>query len=106
MAKVKVTVIRKMRIEDVYGRKLPRVSKDFKSPCQLSFREGDTFIFEVGAGKPLPEGFCRWAYADLHRDIVHLIYGGDYPWMQEKGVTYATCTDGLRPVVFRLERIP
>ncbi|MCJ7635683.1 TIGR04076 family protein [Candidatus Bathyarchaeota archaeon] len=103
MTKVKVTVIRKMRIEDVYGKTLPKVSKDFKSPCQLQFKEGDAFIFEKG--KPVPEGFCSWAYADMQRDIVHLLFDGNFPWMEEKGVTYATCTDGLRPVVFRLERI-
>jgi len=103
MARVKATVIRKIGIEEIYGKNLPKVSKSFKSPCQWPFKEGDTFVFE--RGKPVPEGFCPWAYADLQRDIVHLMFDGDFPWMDEKGVTYATCTDGLRPVAFRLERI-
>jgi len=64
--------------------------------------EGDTFIAQKGA---CPQGFCGTAFADIHRDITHLRFGGSYPWMQEQGVAYSCCTDGLRPVVFRLERI-
>ena len=103
MAKVKVTVVKKMRIEDVYGKKLPKVAPTFKSPCHMPFKEGDSFIFELG--EPVPDGFCTWAYADLQRDITHLMLGGDYPWLIEKGVNYAACTDGLRPVIFKIERI-
>ena len=91
-----------MKLEDVYGDNLPLVSDTFVSPCTFGFKEGDEFISEDGR---IPEGFCNWAFADIHRDITHLRFGGDYPWMKEKGVTYATCTDGLRPVAFRLERI-
>ena len=42
---------------------------------------------------------------DIQRDIFHTLYGGYYPWMKEKGVVISCCTDGLRPVVFKLERI-
>ncbi|RLB26553.1 MAG: TIGR04076 family protein, partial [Deltaproteobacteria bacterium] len=28
-----------------------------------------------------------------------------YPWLKQKGVAIACCTDGLRPVIFKLERI-
>ncbi|MFC1804030.1 TIGR04076 family protein [Thermoproteota archaeon] len=30
---------------------------------------------------------------------------GNYPWLNEKGKAVACCTDGLRPVIFLLERI-
>jgi uncharacterized repeat protein (TIGR04076 family) len=102
LSKVKITVIKKMGLEEVYGDALPNVSDTFQSPCTQPFKEGDVFISESGEN---PEGFCAWAFADLQRDIIHLRFGGDYPWMAEKGVTYQCCTDGLRPVFFKLERI-
>ena len=102
MANVKITVIRMMGIEDVYGDKLPKVSESFISPCTSGFKEGDEFISEEGK---IPEGFCCWAFADIQRDITHLRFGGGYPWMKEKGVAISCCTDGLRPVIFKLERI-
>ena len=53
-----------------------------------------------------PEGFCcSWAFADIQRDLVHLRLGGDYPWIKEKGAILASCTDGARPVIFKLERV-
>jgi uncharacterized repeat protein (TIGR04076 family) len=33
--------------------------------------------------------------------------GGEYttPWVEQKGAAIACCTDGYRPVVFKIERI-
>ncbi|MBN2336828.1 TIGR04076 family protein [Candidatus Bathyarchaeota archaeon] len=45
------------------------------------------------------------AFADIHRDINHLMRGGDFPWVGKPGVTYSACTDGKKPVVFKLERV-
>jgi len=53
----------------------------------------------------MPEGFCSWAWADIQRDVIHMGLGGDFPWMKKPGVMISCCTDGLRPVVFKLERI-
>jgi uncharacterized repeat protein (TIGR04076 family) len=50
--------------------------------------------------------FCSWAWADIQRDVVHLALGGDFPWIKEKGIGISCCTDGLRPVIFKLERLP
>jgi uncharacterized repeat protein (TIGR04076 family) len=53
----------------------------------------------------MPEGFCSWAWADIQRDVVHLAMDGDFSWIKKKGSMVSCCTDGLRPVVFKLERI-
>jgi uncharacterized repeat protein (TIGR04076 family) len=45
-----------------------------------------------------PEGFCQWAWADL-RPIIHRIHAGN------PTVMVACCTDGLRPVFFKLEAV-
>jgi hypothetical protein len=53
----------------------------------------------------MPAGVCSWAWADVQRDSVHPALDGDVPWMKQRGTTLACCTDGLRPVIFKLERI-
>jgi len=53
----------------------------------------------------MPKGFCSWAWADIQRDVTVLALGGDFPWVKEKGVTFSSCTDGFRPVIFKLERM-
>ena len=59
----------------------------------------------ISSGLNMPEGFCSWAWADIQRDVAHLALDGDFPWIKEPGKMVSCCTDGLRPVVFRLERI-
>ena len=84
MGTVKITVVRKLGIEDVYGEELPKTSNLFRSPCRI-LNEGEEFIVQNGQ---MPEGFCSWAWADIHRDITHLRFDGNYPWMKEDGVAY------------------
>ena len=45
-----------------------------------------------------PEGFCQWAWADIRSYVMANFHGGDFP-------TVACCTDGFRPVFFRIERV-
>jgi uncharacterized repeat protein (TIGR04076 family) len=98
---VKITVAKKLSTASVFGRNAPKVSEAVEDVCPR-FKEGDTYLSEKGS---CPEGFCSWAFADIQRDIAHLRFGGSYPWLQEEGVAYSCCTDGLRPVIFRLERV-
>jgi uncharacterized repeat protein (TIGR04076 family) len=96
MCKVNITVLKKVDTGDIrknYGNNV--------GECDL-FKEGDQFISE---GMSMPQGFCAWAWADIQRDVVHLALNGSYPWMKTKGTAVACCTDGLRPVVFKLERV-
>jgi len=53
----------------------------------------------------MPEGFCSWAWADIQRDVAHLAMDGNFPWIKKEGNMVSCCTDGLRPVVFKLERM-
>ena len=109
MAKAKITVIKKMNMKDLYGDNLPaRIDDTLASECSR-FEAGQVFFIDTSDGeqswKNFPKGFCVWAYADMQRDILHILFGGSYPWFQEKGVVVICCTDGLRPVMFRVERI-
>ena len=53
-----------------------------------------------------PPGFCGWAWADIQRDVAHMAMGSDVPWIKIPGTMITCCTDGLRPVIFKLERLP
>ncbi|MBO3803294.1 MAG: TIGR04076 family protein [Candidatus Brockarchaeota archaeon] len=97
MADVKITVVKKLAnrdLADEYG-------NDVKLPCD-SFDVGDEFVVK---DLRMPEGFCSWAWADIQRDVAVLALGGSFDWVRKVGTGIACCTDGFRPVVFKLERI-
>lgn len=100
MAKVKITVVKKLSNQDVFSGNSP-VDFTFSPVCER-LEEGQEFISDEGS---CPPGFCPWAFADIQRDITHLRLGGNYPWVKQKGTKVSCCTDGLRPVIFKLERI-
>jgi len=69
-------------------------------PCE-AFRAGQSFI----AGWEIPEGFCTFAWADIHNDIKLIQCGGNPPHIKQDHTTIVCCKDGLCPVVFCIERI-
>jgi uncharacterized repeat protein (TIGR04076 family) len=97
MVDVKITVVKKIANLDLAN----KYGKDVKLPCDF-FKLGDEFIFK---DLNMPEGFCSWAWADIQRDVVVLALGGNFNWLKNAGTGIACCTDGFRPVVFKLERI-
>ncbi len=100
MAKVKITVVKKISNQDMFGDNSP-VGFTAVPVCDR-LQTGQEFISDEGR---YPPDFCAWAFADIQRDITHLRLGGDFPWIKEKGTVLACCTDGVRPVIFKLERI-
>jgi len=100
VAKVKITVVKKVNNKDLFGDN-PPVGFTAAPECDR-LEEGQVFISDEGS---CPPGFCNWAFADIQRDIIHLRLGGDFPWIKEKGTMLACCTDGVRPVIFKLERM-
>jgi uncharacterized repeat protein (TIGR04076 family) len=67
--------------------------------------EGDEFVVEhIGVRA---EGFfCDWAWDDIHKVLLAMQQGGDFsPWMKDEKTFIACCTDGVQPVIFKLERI-
>ncbi len=100
MAKVKITVVKKVNSGELFGEN-PPAAFDVAPECD-QLEAGQEFI--SGKGE-CPLGFCPWAFADIQRDIIHILFGGSYPWIKEKGVAISSCTDGLRPVIFKIEKI-
>jgi uncharacterized repeat protein (TIGR04076 family) len=74
--------------------------------CEV-FTEGQEFISKTD----MPEGFCPWAWNDISRVVLALYAGGSFDqgtfknWMKESNTMVVCCTDGLRPVSFKIERI-
>ena len=103
MAKVRITVVKKVNNTDLYGENPPAPFDEGRiTPVCDKFETGQEFLVD---SPNCPDGFCSWAFADIQRDLVHILFGGYYPWMKEEGVAISCCTDGLRPVVFKLERV-
>jgi uncharacterized repeat protein (TIGR04076 family) len=95
-AKVKITVLRRTRYEDL----LAQYATHIWPPCDR-FQEGQEFVSE---GANMPQGFCSWAWCDIQKYVLTLARGGEFIGSRPGG-TVACCSDGFRPVIFKLERM-
>ena len=98
MPDVKITVVAKLKPGEIFD----ELAADTTNPVCDAVETGKEYISK---GIAMPEGFCSWAWADIQRDVAHLALGGDFRWINKPGSMVSCCTDGLRPVVFKLERI-
>ena len=88
--KCKITVLRKSFNKDLYD----LYPYGPASSCGR-LEEGQVFITE-NVWDP-PKDFCTWAWSDL-KFMIHSIHAGN------PGPMICSCTDGLRPVLFKFER--
>ena len=103
MPKCRITVLKRTINQDLIGEYLEDSYQDI-GPCEC-FEEGQEFVVDPSA---VPEDFlarCAWAWADIRRDILTVAYGGDMPGMKQRGTLITGCTDWLRPVIFKVERM-
>ena len=73
-----------------------------KEGCPLGFKLGDTWIVDP-TRTPVPD-MCSDAYEAVHRAIVSMGFGGEFPFHQ-KDVAWAVCPDPHRPVVYEIRRL-
>jgi uncharacterized repeat protein (TIGR04076 family) len=103
MVQCKITVLKRMvnqELIDQYTGDLYRAEET--APCPYLHDAQEFMVDDPGT---LPEGFCAWAWANIHAQVMTITSGGDFaPWIQP-GTAIACCTDGLRPVVFKVERV-
>ena len=68
--------------------------------------EGDVFYGDYAK----PEGFCDEARKAIYQYVFALSHGAGEElfyyndWIREPGVAIVCCNDGLRPVIFKLEK--
>lgn len=100
--KVKITVIKKLDMRELFPNQDVGAIDDLAPVCG-AFEVGDEFVIDGATG--IPDGFCQGAFMDMSRFVSGLRFGADYPWMKEPGTVICACFDGLRPVIFKLERL-
>ena len=101
MAKIRITVVKRdlyPELVEAYGSS--RLKEQGLPRCQ-SFEDGQ--FFEIEGSLAMPEGFCSWAWADLQRDFAMMLFGPPEPWKDQPFLV--CCTDGFRPVVFKVEHV-
>jgi uncharacterized repeat protein (TIGR04076 family) len=102
---IKITVVKTIAPEDVFRGDIPGyIPEESRTACTRHV-VGDTFTSQT---HECPDGFCNWAYADIQKDISDLHY--DSPpyyerWLKGHRVNYISCTNGLAPVIFKIERV-
>ncbi len=89
--KCKITVLKKSFNEELY-----KLYPYGVAHACGRLEEGQVFVTN-NRWDP-PEGFCAWAWRDLVPIIQSIHAGRAVP-------AISCCTDGLRPVIFKLERI-
>lgn len=70
-------------------------------PCPV-FQEGQVYTTRGIFGNDIPEGFCHMAWQSLVMPVNVLIGGGRVLGMDN--IHIVSCPDGLRPVIFKVER--
>jgi len=92
---VKITVLRKLFHQDLIER---YTDSGNWGPCS-HFQEGQEFIVSGQRPWDMPAGFCGWAWSDIQKIVWGMARGGP-------NVFVTCCTDGYRPVIFKLEKMP
>ena len=102
MNRCKITVLKK-----IYNKELisDYCNLDLPENCKgcPKFEIGEEYIVENHNQVPL--GFCSWAWADIQKDVLTIMFDGNFPWINRKGLAITCCTDGLMPVIFKVEKI-
>ena len=99
--KLKVTVFKMFTPEDIFGQE-----HDIKwngepiPPC--GHKVDEEFIVDHHLNKP--EGLCGRAWQVLYTTLMIYYFGGNYGY-PEPGVTYQPCGDGVKPVIFKIEKL-
>jgi len=98
MRKARITVVKKALHQDVIGEYLPHLSAEAEA-CPV-FEVGQTFEVHSPFGSK-PDGLCDWAWTDIHRTVALTMMGAN----PTPGTEFTCCSDGLRPVTLRIQRI-
>jgi len=98
MEKIKITVLRRTINEDF----AKKYSKHKIELCPKN-TEGQVYISIDGAK---PENFCDFAWIDIYKYVFALLFKGNFDmWMRDLSTVITCCTDGIRPVFYKIERM-
>ena len=99
MKKCKITVLKRLFDEELakeYG-------ADGIGKCPMH-EEGQTYYADFAK----PENFCDEAWKAIYQYAFALAHGCELfyykDWIKTPGVAICSCNDGIRPVIFKIER--
>jgi len=98
--KLKITVLKRLDPQELFEN-FPVTPKNPVKPCEV-FEDGQ--VFYVNERIRMPEGFCETAWRNFYHNIRTLGYDGELPFFEETNVAINSCSDGMRPVIFKIER--
>ena len=101
--KARITVLKRManmKTRELYACGFDADNPDHARPCR-QFTDGQEFVADSSA----PDGFCHWAWADIHKDLVMIQCGGNPGYIGPENTMISCCCDGFNPVVFKIERL-
>lgn len=101
MAECRITVLKRTFHKDLATTYLLPETAAKIGRCNC-FREGQEFIFDDSLQPP--SEFCSWAWADIRSQLMTILCGGDWP-DTKPGTCIACCSDGIRPVIFQIQRM-
>ena len=105
---VRITVLKTELYKDIADEYLSEGS--LAGSCPI-LKEGDSFLYRSDEEAVMPKGLCPWAWIDLYPDIAKMSIAraarkpGQEYWYKYADKSISCCRDGVRPVVFLLERI-
>jgi len=94
----RITVLKRHHNTDLIEQYVLEHKRALYQPCPRHI-EGQEFYL---AKPEKPDDFCSWAWADIFKEVLTIMSGGIFPNSKEPNGVIASCTDGLRPVVFRV----
>jgi uncharacterized repeat protein (TIGR04076 family) len=100
----RITVLRREFFQDLAEEYLanPEAGK-----CSF-FHDGQEFVLEQGDFYNMMDGkFCSEAWDAISRYVYTALQGGSIMrgWTKDEKVMISCCNDGVRPVIFKIERI-
>ncbi len=103
MARVKITVLETSFNKDYVDVYVEKERRKTLGPCEV-FKVGQEFITDAVIG--MPPGFCAWAWDDIYKVVSAYYADGHFGMWTEGGETIiACCTDGTRPVYFKIDKL-
>lgn len=76
--------------------------KSQKGKCAFGHKVGNKIVFD---GRSVKGDICYSALMVLLPKIYAMRYGVEFPWTEDKDITFNACPDAENPVVFEIRRI-
>ena len=89
------------------GKKKKEIKRQLLTDITMRTEQGEDFqeiISQMGTVKEIADGFNdNISEKEIRWKRSRPLCSSYYPWNKKEGQTIACCTDGIRPVVFKIE---